>query len=199
MPRNVKRNAVFVVGLAALFYWSFMFAKHDPAFRGVVPFGEDPYDAVGSFGAVVGMLIALVSLVRAFRPYHERLPSAAQCVYLVRAQAAVVLAVLITLAADAVAMARHPIMWAGAASRNLLIALLAGLTAVAVSVHVVIRASQQTPRKLAPIVGCALRSPLFSPYSSLRSTQSNLSIARPPISSPLSWARSCFSRPCGRC
>src|ERR1700730_2495606 len=31
-----------------------------PGLRSVIPFGEDPYDAVGSFGTIVGMLVALV-------------------------------------------------------------------------------------------------------------------------------------------
>jgi len=143
MPKNLKRNAVIVCGLAALFYWSFMFAKHDPKLRSVIPFGEDPYDAVGSFGVVVGMIIALISLVRAFRPYHEAPPSTAQRVYLVRSQAAVVFIVFITLAADTVAMARHPHMWIGAASRNVLVALIGGLAAATVAVQLLIRASQR--------------------------------------------------------
>jgi hypothetical protein len=143
MPKALKRNAVIVFGLAALFYWSFMVAKHDPALREIIPFGEDPYDAVGSFGVIVGMLIALLSLVRAFRPYREHPPSTAQRVYLVRSQMAVVLAVLITLAADLVAMARNPRMWIGAASRGWLIALLGGMVVVTVAVQLLIHASQE--------------------------------------------------------
>jgi hypothetical protein len=143
MPKVLKWNAVAVFILAALFYGSFMFAKHDPAFRDIIPFGEDPYDAVGSFGVIVAMLIALLSLARAFRPLREA-PSAAQLFYLVRSQQAVVLAVVITLSADAVAMARHASMWTGAASRDRLIALLGGITTVAIAVQLLVRASQRT-------------------------------------------------------
>jgi hypothetical protein len=32
MLQVLKRNAVIVFGLASLFYWSFMFAKHRPSF-----------------------------------------------------------------------------------------------------------------------------------------------------------------------
>ena len=56
---------------------------------------------------------------------------------------AVVLAVLITLVADVVAMARNPSMWIGAASRNWLIALLGGMAVVTVVVQLLIRASQE--------------------------------------------------------
>ena len=142
MPLVLKCNAVIVLGLACLFYWSFVFAKHDPALRNVIPFGDDPYDAVGSFGVIVGMLIALLSLLRAFRPYRG-VPSTARQMYLVRAQQAVVLSVFMTLASDMVAMARHPSMWSGAASRDRLIALLGGLAVVAVVVQLLIRASQE--------------------------------------------------------
>jgi hypothetical protein len=143
MPRDLKRNAVLVFGLAVLLFWAFMFAKHDPALRNIIPFGDDPYDAVGSFGVIVGILSALISLVRAYRPYPELRPSIAERVYLVRSQVAVVLVVLATLAADAVAMARHPSMWTGSASRNTLIVLPGGLTIAAIAVYSVIRASQQ--------------------------------------------------------
>lgn len=141
MPNSFKRNAVFVVGLAVLFYWSFMFAKHDPGLREIIPFGSDPYDAVGSFGATVGLLIALVSLVRAFRPYRQHPPSAIQRVYLVRTQTAVVLAVFITLAADIIAMVRHPSMWIDARGRNTLLLVLGSLAIAAAAVEVLIRAS----------------------------------------------------------
>ena len=142
MPNVLKRNAVAVFILAALFYGSFMFAKHDSALRAVIPFGEDPYDAVGSFGVIIAILIALLSLTRAFRPLREA-PSEAQRVYLVRSQEAVVLAVFITLAADTVAMARHTSMWTGAASRDRLIALLGGLTIVTITVQWLVHAPQQ--------------------------------------------------------
>ncbi len=150
MPKPLKRNAVIVFGLAILFYWSFMFAKHDPALRTIIPFGDDPYDAVGSFAAISGVLLALLSMVRAFRPYGKP-PSEAQRVYLIRSQHAVVLAVLMTLAADVIAMARHPHLWAGTASRNLLIALLAGLGVVAFGVQRLIR----LPQPEAPVTGSA--------------------------------------------
>jgi hypothetical protein len=146
MPQVLKRNAVIVFALGFLFYWSFMFAKHDPALRDVIPFGDDPYDAVGSFAVIVGMLIALLSLVRAFRPYREA-PSTTRQAYLVRSQEAVVLVVFMALASDAVAMARHPSMWVGAASRGKLIALVGGMAVVTAAVQLLIRASQKLPQR----------------------------------------------------
>lgn len=143
MPTTLKRNAVLIFVLAVLFSEGFMFAKHAPALRHVIPFGEDPYDAVGSYGVIVGGLISVLSLFRAFRSYGEHPPSAAQRVYLLRAQMAVVLIVWITIASDAVAMVRHGSMWVNAPSRNELIVLLAGLALVTVVVQAAIRKAQE--------------------------------------------------------
>jgi hypothetical protein len=59
---------------------------------------------------------------------------------------AIVLAVLITLAADAVALARHPDMWWHAPSRAELMALLVALGLAAIAAQVVLRASVETRR-----------------------------------------------------
>jgi hypothetical protein len=142
MPTVLKRNAISVLALAALFWWSFMHVKHSPALRTVIPFGDDPYDAVGSYGVIVGMLSALLSLFRAFR-YYRTAPSKIDLVYLVRSQEAVVLAIFITLAADVIAMARHPAIWIGAASRDSLIAILGGLAVVTAFVQFLICTSQE--------------------------------------------------------
>ena len=152
MPKALKRNSVIVAGLAAIFYVSFMFAKHDPALREVIPFGEDPYDAVGSFGVVIGAMLALLCLKRAFWPYDERGPSPAQRVYLVRSQEAVVLIVLITLVADTVALARHP-HWYQTHSRDSLVALLGALGLVTAGVHLLVRG----PREVLPMVSSGRR------------------------------------------
>src|ERR1700721_1023691 len=53
MQKTLKRNAILVSGLALFFWWAFGFAKHDPALRSIIPFGEDPYDAVSSFGVIL--------------------------------------------------------------------------------------------------------------------------------------------------
>lgn len=143
MPPPLKRNAVTTLCLAVLFYLMFMFAKHDPALRPVIPFGDDPYDAVGSFGVIVAMIVAVIALVRALRPYRKEPPSRARRVYLIRSELAVVLAVLITLGADIIALARHPAMWVGAASRNELLMLLGGLAIAAIATLVSILHSRE--------------------------------------------------------
>lgn len=127
MPTALKRNSLIVAALAVLFWWAFMHAKHAPALRAAIPFGDDPYDAVGSFALLAGVVVVLIACARAFRPH--RLPAVAQRVFLVRSQAAFVLMVLMMVAADAVAMARHPAMWLTV--RRELLTLLGGLAAAA--------------------------------------------------------------------
>jgi len=130
VPRRLKHDSLLAFAIAVCFYCAFMFAKHDPALRDVIPFGVDPYDAVGSLGVIVAALAAVAALVRAFRPDRHR-ATAAQRGSLVRTNATIAFIVWITLAADAVAMARHPFAWTAAPSRSELIALLAALAIAA--------------------------------------------------------------------
>ena len=141
MPRMHKINAAVVFVVAVIFYWFFMFCKHDAALSKIIPFGDDPYDAVGSFAIIIGILAALLSVFRAFRPHSPNGASIENRVYLVRAQTCVVLAVFTTLVADAVAMVRHASMWESAPQRNELILLLAGMAIVAISAESLIRRS----------------------------------------------------------
>jgi len=111
MQKTLKRNAILVSGLALFFWWAFGFAKHDPALRSIIPFGEDPYDAVSSFGVIAAALLALVSAARAF--LQRWAGRSGQPIYVLRAQVAVPFCVLVSVAAEAVAMARHTSMWLG--------------------------------------------------------------------------------------
>ena len=118
-----------------------MFTKHDPALRNVIPFGVDPYDAVGSFGVLVGSLVSILALVRAFHPYGGTTPSAARHLYLLRAQLAVVLVVGLTLVADVAALMHRPSAWVRAPPRAELLVLLIGMVALTGLVLTVILAS----------------------------------------------------------
>lgn len=159
MPQHLKRNSIITMGLAGVFYWAFMFAKHDPALRPMIPFDEDPYDAVGSFGVIVAVLAGIVALARAFRPYLAA-PDVARRMVLVRTQAVVPFAALITVGADVVAMARHPDRWMPV--RTELIALLGALAIAALVVLQLLRASREdranrwSPAILASLIAAAI-------------------------------------------
>lgn len=145
MPNDIKRNSVFCVALAAFFNWGFMFAKHDAALRGVIPFGTDPYDAVGSFGIFVALVVAVIAMVRAFRRYPTPV-SATQKLFAIRAQMVVVLVVLITLGADAAAMVRHPGMWIHSHAIAKLAPLLAAMVLAATGVQSLVNGSKRSQR-----------------------------------------------------
>jgi hypothetical protein len=127
MPSKFKINALIILALAALFYFFFMTAKHDPALSAVNAFAEDPYDAIGSFGVQAAAFIGILSTMRAFRLYRGNPPSDEQKVFLARTQVLAVLAVIVTLAGNIVAMARYPSIWIGSPYGYRLAALLSGL------------------------------------------------------------------------
>jgi hypothetical protein len=74
MKIALRVNAVAVLALSGAYYWFFMFTKHSPPLAAIIPFGDDPYDAIGSFCVIVSALLALLSLVRAFGPMEPDCP-----------------------------------------------------------------------------------------------------------------------------
>src|SRR5512143_3202897 len=127
MPKTIKLNSLLVLVLAIAFFIFFDRTKHLPALADILPFGEDPYDAVGSFGIQLAFFAALLAMLRASRPYEGK-RGQNQVGLLLRTQVVSVLAVAVTLAADLVAMLRYRSTWLDAAS--LLISLMAGMILV---------------------------------------------------------------------
>lgn len=146
MPIRLKRNAVVVFGLAVVL----VFAKYNLTRLMMIPLRQDPCDAVAIFAFTIIILIPLVSLVRAFGPYRKGPASAAQCLHAIRSQQAVVLAVFITLAADTIALARHPSMWISTGSHNELLAWLGIFAAVAFAGQLLTLAALRTLPPVGP-------------------------------------------------
>jgi hypothetical protein len=98
------RRSLAVLALAMVFWAFFQGAKQIALLAEVNPFGEDPYDAIGSFGIQAAAALAILSVLRGlgFLNHGEGARLVA------RTQLASVLAVGITLAADAIALLRHP-------------------------------------------------------------------------------------------
>ena len=139
MPTGFKRDAIALVGLAAVL----AFAKYHLARLPARPFGLDPCDAVNVFAFITIMMLAVVSLFRAFRPHSQGTTSGAvQHVYVIRSQQAFVLAVFTTLAANVVDLARHPSVWIGSAWRTQLLAWLSVYAAVGVTMQLLVHAAQ---------------------------------------------------------
>ena len=82
-PRSLKTMSFFVFLLTIFFLAFFDNSKNIPLLAVVNPFAEDPYDAVGSFGIQLAFFAALLSLIRAFRPYATKeIPSNQQVLIL---------------------------------------------------------------------------------------------------------------------
>ena len=64
--RSLSRVTAWVLSLAVAFLVFFLVNKLDP-FRAANPFGDDPYDAVGSFAVQLAFLVAWLSFSRVLR------------------------------------------------------------------------------------------------------------------------------------
>ena len=126
MPRQYKVNACLTFVLAFVFYLFWQICKQQPALAHVATFTEDPYDAVGSFGTQFAMFTALLSIVRAFRPYSPGAINRQQVLF-VRGAYLTCLSVAVTLGADIVAMIRYPSVWIGLPAGSMLAALVGGM------------------------------------------------------------------------
>lgn len=137
------RSALLVCGLALFFSWAFFVLKHNPLLRNVIPFADDPYDAVGSLAFIAANLLAPTSLARVLLPYFVGRSGAG--VYVSRTQAAVSFCVLMTVAADAIAMFRHLSQWRGTSGEPALLAILGSLLATSVGVLIIVCRRSQPP------------------------------------------------------
>jgi len=64
--RRVHRATAFISVTGILFFLFFQLAKREP-FRSANPFGQDPYDLVGSFAVQIALLIGVLTCARALR------------------------------------------------------------------------------------------------------------------------------------
>jgi hypothetical protein len=164
MSVAVRVNAVLTVLLAAVFGYAFNVLKHDPALSRLIPFANDPYDSVGSFAAIVVLPLAILALLRAFRHSTRNMPIAMGIVRAVRVQVAVVLAVLVTVCADTVALLRHPARWSGVSGAVEVITILVGLVVIAGGLGIAMRRTLDNPSVDSP-AGASRRSVMATTVS----------------------------------
>jgi hypothetical protein len=117
--------AVFL--LALLFLVFFQITKQINALAQVNPFGEDPYDAVGSFAIQVTLAAALLSFLRVLRPYRTREITTIQNLLILRGNGLSVISVAVTLVVDLIAMVRYPNSWIHYAAGKILAFLVVGI------------------------------------------------------------------------
>lgn len=154
MKSRSTTNALLVCGLALLFSWAFFLLKHSPAFRDIIPFADDPYDAVGSFAFITADLLAATSLVRVLLP--KFVGRSCDSLYVSRTQAAVALCILMTVSTDAIAMLRHTSKWSGAPGEPAMLTILACLLAGSIGVLLVVCRPSRPPNSRSSITACAV-------------------------------------------
>ena len=133
----IKLSSLLDVCLTIIFFLFFQFTKHDPVLAAILPFGDDPYDAVGSFGVIIAVLLSMLSVLLALRIKHTD----QQNILTARTQFTVAAAVLVTLVTDSVAMVRHISMWMNRAGAAELVILMGGMIVLALCLSLVIRFS----------------------------------------------------------
>jgi len=131
-------NEIFIFGLAVAFYFFFMTTKHDAALSQIIPFAFDPYDAIGSFAIETAAFLGILSFIRTIRLFLKGKPEVEQQVFLARTQMGVVLAVLLTLVGDAVAMLRHLPQWTGHTATNELLLFIVSMLLLAIVVGILV-------------------------------------------------------------
>jgi hypothetical protein len=167
MDLKFRFNSLAALTLTVLYNEFFSFTKHDPAVSAIMPFGDDPYDSVASVALIVSILLTVLALIRAFRPYGQGGAPALSKLFLGRAQMAIALGPLVALVGDAIAMARHTSAWMGKAATGELLELMAGMAAASLALVISIRFSMrgmgprpsaQVPWRLATMIGivCAV-------------------------------------------
>jgi hypothetical protein len=104
--KSVHRVTALVAPIAILFCIFFQVNKGGPL-GDINPFAVDPYDAVGSFGIQVALLVGILTYARALRWLVDP-AQAGKARFILRGNALVLATVWVTLLTDAAAMVLHP-------------------------------------------------------------------------------------------
>jgi hypothetical protein len=172
--RKLKASALMIFGLSILFYLFFDYCKHAPTLVAANPFAEDPYDAVGSFGIQLAFVSALLGLVCVFRSSPPTGMPPTQILLALRSGAVVLLTVTVTLAADAIGLARAVITngifpaaapLAGLLGGMALLTLTAGWTFIRAAHNAEVPTAQHPWGRAAIISGLAILILAFYPLS----------------------------------
>lgn len=139
MKHKLATPAVLV--LTVLFNRFFMFTKHDGFVSPIVPFANDPYDAIGSIAMIVMILLSGLCLFRTYWLGLQQVAHGFGVLFLERTQFAIAVSVLVVLGYDILAMLRHPSVWMDRPATTELVALVAGLGTAAVVVLTLLQKS----------------------------------------------------------
>ncbi len=99
------------------------------------PYGKDPFYAISSFALLLSMLLVAISFIRSL--HHLTRPI--ERIYLARTQTTVSLSVIVSVAADVVAIVRTTDVWAGKEKTGELLVEIIGLAIISVASVLIIR------------------------------------------------------------
>jgi hypothetical protein len=112
MTRPQLRGLALACLVGAVGFTGFFFAaKHQPWLARVAPFGDDPYDAMGSFAVQAAVVAAALSVLRAMQRHGGAGIPDARASLVLRGSVIALLAVFVAVISDLVAMLRHPDAW----------------------------------------------------------------------------------------
>jgi len=153
--QRIHRVTALITFAAIVFYLFFQINKGGP-FRDINPFGQDPYDVVGSFAIQGALLIGTLTYARALR-LRDAPSQATKTRLILRGNGLVLLAILVTLIADSIAEIVRPFppsYWGSILLVELglmfLLALICGIALIAVFARI---QTATPPRDLTPADG----------------------------------------------
>jgi hypothetical protein len=120
--KNFKKARILALFLCLLVLMLWIFfdqSKHNPLFSGINVFGEDPYDAVSSFGLLLAVPAALLAVLGSLRPHPGKLKQIDIQLAINRAGIAII-AVLVSLFSDGIALLCHLSTWSNIPAGRLL-------------------------------------------------------------------------------
>ncbi len=130
--RRIHHASALILLTALLFCVLFQVGKMGP-FRAINPFGDDPYDAVGSIAIQVAFFVSVLTYARALRLRDD--PSRVGSLRLIlRGNIVVLSAIIVTLTSDAIAAFLHPsppIFWGRALLTGLAVLFVLALSCAA--------------------------------------------------------------------
>ncbi len=114
MPRTNEvavhlQRAALLTFAASLIFWAFFQISKSPNFAAVNPFAEDPVDAIGSIAVQVACAVSVLTLARAAQVSRAPIAPTYKGRLILRGNFIALLAIGVTLAADAFMELQHPI------------------------------------------------------------------------------------------
>lgn len=143
----LNRNSAVVLALVILFIVRARSLVH----LRIAALQQDPCDAVRVFTSISIVLIAFAFVVRGFRQKGTADTLMLRKIYVMRSQQTIIIAIVLVLIAEIIALARHPAMWVGTTSSSEIIEWLGILTVGGIAAQLLAIERQRSQTHTEPI------------------------------------------------